>query len=166
MYTSRMLEFFLEASKMQKEKENIRKHKAFEDLLEIGYSTEEALEIIKGKAKKSISLDQEIFNLLLEIGIPTNLMGFDYIVEAIKMMMNSKKMAMTKEVYPLIAKQFNTTPAKVERCIRTGIEVAFDDSNLETLQYYFKNSYSAEKGRPTNSQFLTLVAHIMQLKEE
>ena len=149
---------------MQKEQETMRKHKAFEDLLEIGYSIEEALEIIKGKAKKNISLEQEIFNMLLEIGMPTNLKGFDYTIEAVKLLMNNSEMLITKELYPLVANQFNTTSAKVERCIRTGVETAFESGGVEVLETYFKNSYSCRKGKPTNSQFLTLLAHVMKLK--
>ena len=110
---------------MQKEKEDImREKRMYADLLEIGYSHEEALKIIKGKTKRKTPLNQTIFNMLIEIGIPTNVDGFRYASEAIKLLMENENMPITKELYPTVAKSFNTTPIRVERCIRHGIEGA------------------------------------------
>lgn len=104
---------------MQKEKEDImREKRMYVDLLEIGYSHEEALKIIKGKTKRKTPLNQTIFNMLIEIGIPTNVDGFRYASEAIKLLMENENMPITKELYPTVAKSFNTTPIRVERCIR------------------------------------------------
>lgn len=152
---------------MQKEKEDImREKRMYADLLEIGYSHEEALKIIKGKTKRKTPLNQTIFNMLIEIGIPTNVDGFRYASEAIKLLMENENMPITKELYPTVAKSFNTTPIRVERCIIHGIEVAFCRGDVEVLESYFKNSYSFKKKKPTNAEFLTTVAYTVKLKLE
>ena len=71
--------------------------------------------------------------------------------------------AVTKELYPSIAKKFNTTPSRVERAIRHAIEVAWRRGNMETLEHVFGNTISANRGKPTNSEFIALIADKIRL---
>jgi two-component system response regulator (stage 0 sporulation protein A) len=73
--------------------------------------------------------------------------------------------AVTKVLYPTIAKQFGTTPSRVERAIRHAIEVAWDRGDLETLQKYFSYTISNLKGKPTNSEFVAMIADRLVLQE-
>ena len=72
--------------------------------------------------------------------------------------------AITKVLYPQVAKAFGTTPSRVERAIRHAIEVAWDRGDLETLQKYFGYTVNSAKGKPTNSEFIAMIADRLQLK--
>ena len=74
--------------------------------------------------------------------------------------------AVTKVLYPAVAKHFNTTPSRVERAIRHAIEVAWDRGDLETLQKYFGYTVSNVKGKPTNSEFIAMIADRLQLQQK
>ena len=71
---------------------------------------------------------------------------------------------MTKALYPMVAKRYNTTPSRVERAIRHAIEVAWDRGDIEILQKYFGYTVSNAKGKPTNSEFVALIADKLQLR--
>ena len=141
-----------------------------EELIAIGYTAEEALRVVKGEAKedKKFSLEEEIRNMLLELGIPASLQGFYYASAALEILFYSKNPAdvpVTKELYPEVAKYFNTTANRVERCIRHAVEVAFERGDVEVLKHYFKNSCSMERGKATNAEFLYTLAYYLQLEE-
>lgn len=74
--------------------------------------------------------------------------------------------AVTKVLYPEVAKRFNTTPSRVERAIRHAIEVAWDRGDLETLQKYFGYTVNSTKGKPTNSEFIAMIADRLQLQRK
>lgn len=135
-------------------------------LIAIGYTEEEALQIVEKESKEN-SLEEKTRDLLLELGMPANLQGFHYISAAIEILFYSEKTAdvfLSKEIYPTVAKQFKTTAGRVERSIRHAIEVAFERGNVEVIEHYFKNSCSMERGKATNSEFLYTLTYYLQLE--
>lgn len=107
------------------------------------------------------NLDSQIVATLLEIGVPTRIKGFRYLRTAIKMAVENPDTihAITKKLYPQVAKAHNTTPSCACQAIHYAIEVAWYRGDLDTLGRYFGNSISIMKGKPTNSEFIT---HISQ----
>lgn len=115
------------------------------------------------------SLESEVTEIIHEIGIPAHIKGYQYLREAIILTINDMDIinAVTKVLYPTVAKKFNTTPSRVERAIRHAIEVAWDRGDLETLQKFFGYTVSNIKGKPTNSEFIAMIADriFLQRKE-
>lgn len=111
------------------------------------------------------NLEMIVTNIIHDIGIPAHLNGYRYIREAIIMVLNDWELIykITKKLYPKIACKFKTTPSKVERGIRHAIEVAWLKGKIETLQEIFGYTVSERKGRPTNSQFISMIADKLRL---
>ena len=101
-----------------------------------------------------------------EIGVPAHIKGYQYLREAIMIAVKDMDVinAITKVLYPQVAKAFETTPSRVERAIRHAIEVAWDRGDLETLQSFFGYTVSNAKGKPTNSEFIALIADRLSLQ--
>ena len=104
--------------------------------------------------------------LLHEIGIPAHIKGYQYLRDAIMMSVDDKEMlnSITKILYPSIAKQHGTTPSRVERAIRHAIEVAWSRGKLDTLDELFGYTVNGGKGKPTNSEFIALIADTIRLE--
>ena len=102
-----------------------------------------------------------------EIGVPAHIKGYQYLREAIVVAVRNPDIiqGITKELYPYLAKTFHTTPSRVERAIRHAIEVAWDRGDLEVLEKWFGNTISHLKGKPTNSEFIALIADKLRLEE-
>ena len=107
-----------------------------------------------------------VTEIIHEIGIPAHIKGYQYIREAIILTVRDMDLinAVTKALYPMVAKRYNTTPSRVERAIRHAIEVAWDRGDIEVLQKYFGYTVSNIKGKPTNSEFVALIADRLQLR--
>ena len=107
-----------------------------------------------------------INSVINTIGVPAHIKGYQYLREAIIIAVNDMDVinAITKVLYPRVAKTFNTTPSRVERAIRHAIEVAWDRGDLDTLQRFFGYTVSNTKGKPTNSEFIALIADKLQLQ--
>ena len=107
-----------------------------------------------------------VTNVIHEIGVPAHIKGYQYLREAIIIAINDMEVinAITKVLYPQVAKTFATTPSRVERAIRHAIEVAWDRGDLDTLQKFFGYTVSNTKGKPTNSEFIALIADRLQLQ--
>lgn len=105
-------------------------------------------------------LRSKVSAILLELGMPTHIKGFQYTREAIIMCVEDfdRINAVTKVLYPEIAKVYRTTASRVERAIRHAIEVAWDRGDINVLQTYFGYAVSSAKGKPTNSEFISLIA--------
>lgn len=105
--------------------------------------------------------------IIQEIGVPAHIKGYQYLREAIMIAVNDMDVinAVTKVLYPEVAKRFNTTPSRVERAIRHAIEVAWDRGDLETLQKFFGYTVSNAKGKPTNSEFIAMIADRLVLEQ-
>ncbi|MBO4407088.1 MAG: sporulation transcription factor Spo0A [Clostridia bacterium] len=112
-----------------------------------------------------MNLTARITSILHEIGVPAHIKGYQYLREAILMTMENGEYinAVTKLLYPDIAKKFRSTPSRVERAIRHAIEVAWDRGNLDTLQNVFGYTVSNTKGKPTNSEFIAMIADKLTL---
>ena len=112
------------------------------------------------------NLEAEVTAIIHEIGVPAHIKGYQYLREAIVMAVEDMEVinAVTKILYPEVAKRFNTTASRVERAIRHAIEVAWDRGDLETLQKYFGYTVSNTKGKPTNSEFIAMIADRLQLQ--
>ena len=112
------------------------------------------------------SIEALVTGIIHEIGVPAHIKGYQYLREAIIIAGNDMDVinAITKVLYPQVAKTFQTTPSRVERAIRHAIEVAWDRGDLDTLQRFFGYTVSNTKGKPTNSEFIALIADRLQLQ--
>ena len=113
-------------------------------------------------------LEAVVTEVIHEIGVPAHIKGYQYLREAIILTINDMDMinAVTKVLYPQVAKRFSTTPSRVERAIRHAIEVAWDRGDVETLQRFFGYTVSEMKGKPTNSEFIAMIADHLSLKRK
>lgn len=111
-------------------------------------------------------IESLVTGIIHEIGVPAHIKGYQYLREAIIIAVNDMDVinAITKVLYPQVAKTFQTTPSRVERAIRHAIEVAWDRGDLDTLQRFFGYTVSNTKGKPTNSEFIALIADKLQLQ--
>ena len=111
-------------------------------------------------------IETMVTNVIHEIGVPAHIKGYQYLREAIIIAVGDMEVinAITKVLYPQVAKAFSTTPSRVERAIRHAIEVAWDRGDLDTLQRFFGYTVSNTKGKPTNSEFIALIADRLQLQ--
>lgn len=116
--------------------------------------------------RPEINMEAMVTNVIHEIGVPAHIKGYQYLREAIMIAVGDMDVinAITKVLYPQVAKTFSTTPSRVERAIRHAIEVAWDRGDLETLQRFFGYTVSNTKGKPTNSEFIALIADRLQLQ--
>lgn len=107
-----------------------------------------------------------ITGTLHEIGIPAHILGYQYIREAIAVTIHDRRMinAVTKALYPAVAKKFATTPSRVERAIRHAIGVAWVRGDIDTLQSFFGYRLNSKTGRPSNSEFIATIAEHLALQ--
>lgn len=114
------------------------------------------------------NLETLITSIIHEIGVPAHIKGYQYLREAIMIAVEDIDVinAVTKVLYPEVAKRFGTTASRVERAIRHAIEVAWDRGDLETLQRYFGYTVNSAKGKPTNSEFIAMIADRLQLQQK
>lgn len=110
-------------------------------------------------------LEVEITGIIHEIGVPAHIKGYQYIRDAILMSIRDREMinSITKILYPGISKKYQTTPSRVERAIRHSIEVAWNRGNPDIIEEYFGYTVSDGKGKPTNSEFIALIADKLRL---
>ena len=110
-------------------------------------------------------LEQDVTDMIHEIGVPAHIKGYQYLREAIMMAVDDPGMisSITKILYPTIAKRFQTTSSRVERAIRHAIEVAWSRGRMETLDALFGYTIDTGKGKPTNSEFIALIADRIRL---
>lgn len=116
----------------------------------------------------SPALEGMVTAIIHEIGVPAHIKGYQYLREAILLAVDDMDVinAVTKVLYPEVARRFSTTPSRVERAIRHAIEVAWDRGDLETLQKYFGYTVNSAKGKPTNSEFIAMIADRLQLQRK
>lgn len=123
----------------------------------------------KGKRKgyvKRNNLDVVISDALCQIGVPAHIKGYQYSRASIRHVIDEPEMlgAVTKLLYPTVAKEFNTTPSRVERAIRHAVEVAWSRGDVDVLSSYFGYTVNAQKGKPTNSEFIAMLADKIRLR--
>ena len=112
------------------------------------------------------NLEAEVTSVIHEIGVPAHIKGYQYLRDAIIMVINDMDIlnSITKQLYPSIAKQYNTTPSRVERAIRHAIEVAWSRGKMDTIDKLFGYTVNNGKGKPTNSEFIALIADRLRLE--
>ncbi|ADU29987.1 sporulation transcription factor Spo0A [Evansella cellulosilytica] len=120
------------------------------------------------KENKPMNLDASITSIIHEIGVPAHIKGYMYLREAITMVYNDIELlgSITKVLYPDIAKKFNTTASRVERAIRHAIEVAWSRGNIESISKMFGYTVSVSKAKPTNSEFIAMVADKLRIEHK
>lgn len=113
-----------------------------------------------------VTLENDVTGMIHEIGVPAHIKGYQYIREAIMMSVNDMDMlnCITKVLYPTIAKKYDTTASRVERAIRHAIEVAWNRGNMEMIDQLFGYTVHNDKGKPTNSEFIALIADKIRLE--
>ena len=112
------------------------------------------------------NIESDVTNIIHDVGVPAHIKGYQYLREAIIMSVNDNEMlnSITKILYPSIAKKFQTTPSRVERAIRHAIEVAWNRGKMDTIDELFGYTINAEKGKPTNSEFIALIADKIRIE--
>ena len=117
-------------------------------------------------AVTQLNIEQKVTNILHEIGVPAHIRGYHYMREAIMMAVNDMDVLnyITKELYPTIAQKMNTTSSRVERAIRHAIEVAWSRGKIDAIDNLFGYTINNHKGKPTNSEFIALIADRLRLE--
>ena len=112
------------------------------------------------------TLETSITEIIHEVGVPAHIKGYQYIREAIVLAVNNMDVinSVTKQLYPTLARKFKTTPSRVERAIRHAIEVAWERGQIDVNNQMFGNTISATKGKPTNSEFIAMIADKLRLE--
>ena len=124
------------------------------------------VEIPISNEKTKENLEALVTNIIHEVGVPAHIKGYQYLREAIIMVVNDIDVInqITKSLYPEIAKKFSTTPSRVERAIRHAIEVAWGRGDQKVVENIFGYTISAAKGKPTNSEFIAMIADKLRLE--
>lgn len=124
------------------------------------------IEISPESKKNQENLEALVTNVIHEVGVPAHIKGYQYLREAIMMVVNNIDIInqITKQLYPDIASKYSTTPSRVERAIRHAIEVAWTRGQTETVESIFGYTISAAKGKPTNSEFIAMIADKLRLE--
>lgn len=115
---------------------------------------------------KRAMLELAVTNIIHEVGVPAHIKGYHYVREAIMMAVEDMDVlnAITKILYPTVAKKFGTTSSRVERAIRHAIEIAWSRGDIDTINNFFGYTVSNTKGKPTNSEFVAMIADKLHLQ--
>ena len=140
---------------------------------ELSTLADHARSIIKMRSRNSASelsenadLESRVTKVIHQIGVPAHIKGYQYLRTAILMTMENNDIinSVTKVLYPTVAKKYGTTTSRVERAIRHAIEVAWDRGDVDTLNSYFGYTIQNSRGKPTNSEFIAMIADNLRLK--
>lgn len=120
---------------------------------------------INDQSTKEEILEIKVTNIIHEIGVPAHIKGYQYLRDGIIMVVNNIEIInqITKQLYPDLAKKYKTTPSRVERAIRHAIEVAWNRGQIETVDSIFGYTVNSNTGKPTNSEFIAMVADKLRL---
>ena len=118
------------------------------------------------RLKDDFDLEAKVTRIIHQVGIPAHIKGYQYLRHAIMMVVRDHRIIgeVTKTLYPSVAKEFNTTASRVERAIRHAIEVAWDRGDVDMLNSFFGYTVQNNKGKPTNSEFVAMIADNLRLK--
>lgn len=113
-------------------------------------------------------MEAQVTKIIHQIGVPAHIKGYQYLRSAIMMAIDDNEVinSVTKVLYPSVAKKFGTTTSRVERAIRHAIEVAWDRGDVDTLNSYFGYTIQNSRGKPTNSEFIAMIADNLRLKHK
>ena len=118
------------------------------------------------QATEAFDIETQVTQIIHQIGIPAHIKGYQYLRSAIIMTINDNEIinSVTKVLYPSVAKKYSTTTSRVERAIRHAIEVAWDRGDVDTLNRFFGYTIQNNRGKPTNSEFIAMIADNLRLK--
>ena len=133
---------------------------------ERGTSKQQYIDIPSNSSNREDNIEALVTNVIHEVGVPAHIKGYQYLREAIIMVINDIDVInqITKCLYPQIANKFHTTPSRVERAIRHAIEVAWGRGEQKTVENIFGYTISAAKGKPTNSEFIAMISDKLRLE--
>lgn len=141
--------------------------KEFQIMITVPHKTEvrKTWKPVPDVRENSFDLEAEVTEMIHEVGVPAHIKGYQYLREAIMLSVQNREMLeyITKGLYPAIAEKYGTTPSRVERAIRHAIEVAWNRGRADTLEAVFGYTVSDGKGKPTNSEFIALIADKIRL---
>jgi len=124
--------------------------------------------VINGFSTRSSknNMEVEVTNIIHQMGVPAHIKGYQYLRDAILLVIDEVNLlgAVTKELYPMIAEKYNTTSSRVERAIRHAIELAWDRGNVDLMNKFFGYTINVERGKPTNSEFIAMIADKLRMK--
>lgn len=117
--------------------------------------------------KSQKNAEVEVTKMIQQMGVPAHVKGYQYLRDSIVAVIKNVSLlgAVTKELYPMIAQKYNTTPSRVERAIRHAIELAWDRGNIDFMNKFFGYTINVDRGKPTNSEFIAMVADKLRLAE-
>ncbi len=144
----------------------LRKNQSFQIMINVPFSEELQKNTQEQTAQNRVhDLEKDVTDIIHEVGVPAHIKGYQYLREAIMLSVEDEEMlgAVTKILYPAIAKKYHTTSSRVERAIRHAIEVAWNRGNLDTLDSMFGYTIHVGKGKPTNSEFIALIVDKIRL---
>ena len=126
------------------------------------------IDIAPERKKDQENLEALVTNVIHEVGVPAHIKGYQYLRDGIIMVVNNIEVInqITKQLYPDLAKKYKTTPSRVERAIRHAIEVAWNRGQIETVESIFGYTVNSNKGKPTNSEFIAIIADKLRLKNK
>ena len=124
------------------------------------------MEIDETDKSGSGDMEAQVTKIIHQIGVPAHIKGYQYLRTAILMTIQNSSIinSVTKVLYPSVAKQYQTTTSRVERAIRHAIEIAWDRGDIDTLNFYFGYTIQSDRGKPTNSEFIAMIADNLRLK--
>ncbi|MBO8159181.1 sporulation transcription factor Spo0A [Thermosyntropha sp.] len=133
-----------------------------------GHEARSTLGSFTQPASNPKNLEVEVTRVIHEIGVPAHVKGYQYLRDAIMLVVEEVNYlgAVTKELYPAIAEKYDTTPSRVERAIRHAIELAWDRGDMEKINKLFGYTVSGERGKPTNSEFIAIIADRLRLENK
>ncbi len=122
-------------------------------------------QVNKFKFKETVNVEVEVSSLLHDLGIPSHVRGYRYIRDGVMLLYESSSLVnlVTKDVYPIIAKKYDTTTTRVERAIRHAIEISWMRGDIKLMEDLFGNSIDFDRSKPTNAEFLTTIADKFKL---
>lgn len=132
------------------------------------FTPSEAINVVEKMTRTSKTVEVEVTKMIQQMGVPAHVKGYQYLRDAIVSVINDVSLlgAVTKELYPMIAKKYNTTPSRVERAIRHAIELAWDRGNIEFMNKFFGYTINVDRGKPTNSEFIAMVADKLRISDK
>lgn len=137
-----------------------------ESMIRMVNHTQEPMNRTKSLDNKNTSMELRVTDILHQIGVPAHIKGYNYLRDSIIMSVETPDIinAVTKRLYPSVAKRYETTSSRVERAIRHAIEVAWDRGDVDVLNSYFGYTIHNDRGKPTNSEFIAMISDRLRLQ--
>lgn len=129
-----------------------------------GMSSDDILKALCDPTVQTQNIEAHVSELMRNLGVPANVKGYRYLRRAIIIFRQNPDISMTKELYPILGKEFNTTAQRVERAMRHAIELSWERGDINSIHKIFGCTVSAQKSKPTNSEFISMLADKLYLE--